>query len=124
MPHDLSVTQLRFAVDENFNNRIVRGMRLQCPGLDVLRIQDTIVYGADDTAVLEWCALEGRILLTHDVTTMIAFARKGIAVGKILPGIIAVPTRCTLKTVIAELVLMYSVGNPDDFTGKTVFLPL
>ena len=40
-----------------------------------VRIQDTDVAGAADPDVLGWAAQEGRILLTHDVTTITAYAR-------------------------------------------------
>lgn len=39
---------LRFAADENFNNNIIRGLLRQDPELDIVRIQDTEVYQADD----------------------------------------------------------------------------
>ena len=60
---------LRLAADENFNNNIVRGLLRQRPGLDIVRIQDVGLSGADDPTVLEWAAQEGRVLLTHDAST-------------------------------------------------------
>ncbi len=58
---------LRLAVDENFNNDIVRGLLRRKPELDIVRIQDVGLSGADDPTVLEWAARENRVLLTHDV---------------------------------------------------------
>ena len=44
---------LRFAADENFNNDVVRGL-LRCkPDLDIVRVQDVGLRGADDTAIDE-----------------------------------------------------------------------
>ena len=57
---------LRLAADENFNHDIVRGLLRREPGLDIVRIQDVGLSGADDPTVLEWAAQEGRVLLTHD----------------------------------------------------------
>ncbi len=58
----------RFAVDENFDNRIVRGLLRQNPGIEFARVQDDLKrMGIDDPAVLAWAAEEGRVLLTHDV---------------------------------------------------------
>jgi predicted nuclease of predicted toxin-antitoxin system len=59
---------LRLAADENFNADIVRGLLRRLPDLDIVRVQDAGLSGADDTAVLEWAAREGRIVLTHDVS--------------------------------------------------------
>ncbi len=61
---------LRLAADENFNNDIVRGLWRRKSELDIVHIQDVGLSGADDPTVLEWAAREGRVLLTHDVTTM------------------------------------------------------
>lgn len=61
---------LRLAADENFNNDIVRGLMRRQPELDIVRLQDVGLCGADDPTVLEWAAQEGRVLLTHDVSTM------------------------------------------------------
>jgi predicted nuclease of predicted toxin-antitoxin system len=68
---------LRFAADENFNADIVRGLRRRLPELDIVRVQDVGLSGADDPSVLEWAAGEGRIVLTHDISTLVrhAFAR-------------------------------------------------
>jgi Domain of unknown function (DUF5615) len=47
--------------DENFDNRILRGILLKDSDIDVVRVQDTQIYQADDPTVLEWAANEGRI---------------------------------------------------------------
>ena len=65
---------LRLCADENFNNDIVRGLLRGKHEIDIVRIQDVGFSGADDIAVLEWTAREGRILLTYDVTTMTQYA--------------------------------------------------
>jgi predicted nuclease of predicted toxin-antitoxin system len=60
---------LRLA-DENFNNDLIRGVLRRRSDVDSVRVQDAGLSGADDPAVLAWAAGEGRILLTHDVTTL------------------------------------------------------
>ena len=42
--------------------------------VDIVRIQDVGLSGADDPTVLEWTAEEGRVLLTHDVKTITKYA--------------------------------------------------
>ena len=61
---------LLLAADENFNNDIVRGLLRRKPDLDIVRVQDAGLSGADDPTVLEWAAQERRVLLTHDVSTI------------------------------------------------------
>ncbi|NEO15598.1 MULTISPECIES: DUF5615 family PIN-like protein [unclassified Moorena] len=55
----------RFLADENFNNQIVRGVLRQSPDIDIVRVQDVDLSGADDPTVLAWAAQEGRMVLTR-----------------------------------------------------------
>src|SRR3990167_3440315 len=61
---------LRLAADENFNGDIVRGLLRRNPKLDIVRVQDGGLSGADDPSVLQWAADQGRILVTHDISTL------------------------------------------------------
>jgi len=38
---------LKFLADENFNNNIVRGLLRRQPNLDIIRIQDADLSGAE-----------------------------------------------------------------------------
>ena len=55
---------LRLAADENFNGDIVRGLLRRNPKLDIVRVQDVGLSGADDPSVLQWAAEQGRIIVT------------------------------------------------------------
>jgi hypothetical protein len=66
---------LRFAADENFNGDIVRGLLRRAPTLDVVRVQDVGLSGADDSAVLEWAAAQGRIVASRPVSRCPASSR-------------------------------------------------
>ena len=60
--------------DENFNHRILRGLRLRLPALDCLLVQETEAYRQEDSKVLDWAAAHNRVVLTHDVNTMTRYA--------------------------------------------------
>jgi predicted nuclease of predicted toxin-antitoxin system len=62
------------AFDENFNNDVVRGLLRRHPALDAVRIQEAGLSGRDDPSLLAWAAEEGRVLVTHDVSTLTAYA--------------------------------------------------
>lgn len=49
---------LRLLADENFNGSIIRGLLRRKPKLDVVRVQDVGLSGADDCTVLAWAAHE------------------------------------------------------------------
>lgn len=37
---------MRFAVDENFDGRVLKGILARLPDVDIIRIQDEIIIGA------------------------------------------------------------------------------
>ncbi len=91
---------LRLATDEDFNNRILRGLLRRRPGLDIVRVQDVGLTGKGDAEVLEWAAAEGRVLLTHDVTTMRLYAEERVAAGVIMPGVFEVSQQTPIAQAI------------------------
>ncbi len=82
---------LRLLIDENFDHRILRGLKLRLPQLDYLAVQDTELKGIKDPALLAWAAENNRVLVTHDLKTMPKFACERVAAGQRMPGVIAVP---------------------------------
>ena len=82
---------LRFLVDEDLDNRIVRGLLRRQPDLDMVRVQDTHLGGEEDETILEAAYREGRVLLTHDASTMTDFAYRRVREGKSFAGIVEVP---------------------------------
>jgi len=54
---------IRLIADENLDNNTVRGVRLRQPDIDLARVQDVGLSGADDPTVLAWAAGQQRILL-------------------------------------------------------------
>lgn len=97
---------LRLAADENFNNDIVRGLLRRESKLDIARVQDAGLSGADDPTVLAWAAREGRILLTHDVQTMTKHAYARVQAGEPMPGLFEISRSIPAGLVIADLVLL------------------
>jgi predicted nuclease of predicted toxin-antitoxin system len=114
-----------FLTDENFDNDILRGILRENPECDVIRVQDTEIYQADDREVLAWAAQENRILLTHDANTLIGFAYERLAAGLTSPGVIEVNKKqISIGQAIAEMLLIIGAGNPADFENQVTYLPL
>lgn len=97
---------LRLAADENFNADIVRGLLRRLPDLDIVRVQDAGLSGADDPAVLEWAAREDRIVLTHDISTLVSSAFERIASGRSMPGVFAARSSGPIGLTIEDVVLL------------------
>jgi Domain of unknown function (DUF5615) len=81
---------IRFLVDEDFNNDILRGLRRRVPDIDAPRIQGLGLAGVSDETVLAYAASENRVVLTHDVSTLVASAYRRVEAAEPMPGVIAV----------------------------------
>jgi hypothetical protein len=115
---------IRFVADENFNGDIVRGMLRREPALDLLRVQDVGLSGADDPTVLAWAAAQGRVLLTHDVTTMTHYAYERLDAGLAMPGVFEIRRSLAIGAVIEDLLLIAECSLPDEWEGQVRYLPL
>lgn len=115
---------LRLAADENFNNKIVRGLLRRKPDLDIVRIQDIGLSGADDPTVLEWAAQEDRVLLTHDVRTITQYAYERVEAGQLMPGVFEVNPDMSIGRAIEDILLLAECSLDDEWEGQVRYLPL
>jgi predicted nuclease of predicted toxin-antitoxin system len=115
---------IALAVDENFNNRIVRGMLRRNQHLDMVRVQDVGLSGAPDQEVLAWAASEHRTLVTHDVATMTERVRRRIDAGLLIAGVIVCSRQVPIAVAIEDLLLIAECSTEGEWDYKIVFLPL
>jgi predicted nuclease of predicted toxin-antitoxin system len=115
---------LRLLADENFNGDIVRGLLLRQPDLDLVRVQDVRLAGADDPGILTWAAENNRIVLTHDRATISDYAYDRVASGQELPGVFILNDRLPVGQAIAEILLMVACSEQAEWRGRVVYLPL
>ena len=115
---------LALAADENFNNDIVRGLRRRATDLDIARIQDVGLAAAEDPTVLEWAAQEGRVLLTHDVSTITRYAYERVRAGKSMPGVFEVSRNVAIRVAIEDILLVAEGSIEDEWEGQVRYLPL
>jgi predicted nuclease of predicted toxin-antitoxin system len=109
---------LSLLADENFNGDVVRGLLLRRPGLDIVRIQDIGLSGAEDPDVLAWAAENGRILLTHDRATMPDFAYERVRAGLPMSGVFVVNSRHPVGQMIDELLLIDECSQQEEWGGQ------
>ena len=115
---------LRLLADENFNGDIIRGIFLRKPDIDLVRVQDTGLLGSSDEDVLAWAAENERIVLTHDRATMPDFAFQRTTSGNAMPGVFVFNDRLPIGEVIEEIILLDECSEPDDWSGRVVYMPL
>jgi predicted nuclease of predicted toxin-antitoxin system len=115
---------LRFLADENFDNKIVRGLFRRHPAINIVRVQDVGLSGKDDPTVLEWAAQEGCILLTHDVATITRYAYDRVRQGQTMPGVIEISSSDTpIGQVIEDVLLLVECSQPEDLKSQILYLP-
>jgi len=115
---------LRLAADENFNNKIVRGLLRRKPNADFVRVQDVGLSAADDPTVLEWAAEQGRVVVSHDVSTLRKYAYERVAGGLRMPGVFEVPNTLGIGRAIDDLLLMVECSLEGEWEGQVRYLPL
>ena len=115
---------LRLLADENFNGDIVRGLLLRQPGLDMVRVQDIGLLGADDPGVLAWAAENDPIVLTHDRATMSDYAYERVAAGERTAGVFILNDRFPVGLAIEEILLMVACTEQVEWIGRAVHVPL
>ena len=114
---------MRFLADENFNGKLLTGLRAALPDVDVLRVQDTDKIASPDPELLAWAAQVGRIL-THDVQTIGAYACDRVRNDLPMPGIIEVRITQSIGATVEELVLMIAASTSEEFENQVRYIPL
>jgi len=116
--------RLRFLTDEDFDNDVARGLLQRLADLDLVRVQDVGLGGVADPEILEWAATEGRVLLTHDVSTMKPFAYSRVASGLPMPGVFVVSQTRPVGLIIEHLVLLAECSLEGEWEGRVRHVPL
>lgn len=115
---------LRLLADENFNGAIVRSLFLQNTAIDIVRVQDLEISGSDDPTVLDWAALHGRVLLSHDLKTIPGHAYKRVSDGLPMPGVFLCDSQVAPGAVAGDLLLLVECSLDGEWEGQVRYLPL
>lgn len=88
-------------------------------------MQDVIgLSAAPDSAVLAWAAQEERIVLTHDVSTLVPDAWARVAARLPMPGVFVVRTEASVARVVADLQVIVACSLDGEWEGQVRYLPL
>jgi len=115
---------VRWLADENFNNDLLRALLRRQPGLDIVRVQDTGLSGANDARVLAWAAQQNRLLLTHDVSTVTAEAYRRVVNREPMPGVFEVSRSVSISAAVDDILLLTECSEPGEWEGQVRYLPL
>jgi hypothetical protein len=115
---------LGFLIDHNFNEHIIAGLADRSDNADIVQARFVGLAGADDRALLAWAAENGRIVLSHDVNTLVGYAYERVSGGQSMPGALEVPQTMPVGRAIEDLVLIAECGEPEDFDLQVRYRPL
>jgi hypothetical protein len=115
--------KVRFLADANFNQKIVAGLLFREPSLDFALPHEMIPERMTDRDVLELAYLSGRVVVSHDVTTMPRWFDQSVEERR-SGGLILVPERVPIRDVIEELLLIWHVTEAQEWRNRLEWLPL
>ena len=113
----------RFLADANFNQKIVAGLLLREGAIDFALPQAMIPERMKDPDVLDLAHLSGRILVSHDVTTMPHWFDQCVD-ERSCAGLILVPERVSIRDVIEDLLLIWHLTEAEEWVNRMEWLPL
>jgi predicted nuclease of predicted toxin-antitoxin system len=116
--------KIRLVADENFHGAVVRGLLRRPRSVDIVRVQDVGLSGAEDSVILDWAAREGRVLLTHDISTVPPFAHQRVEAGQPMPGVIVACESLPIGRVIDDLLFILECSKPGEWEDQLRYLPL
>ena len=99
-------------------------MRRLYPGVEIVRVHDVGLEGADDVDILAWAAGHERLVVSHDVRTLRPLAEARVATGQRMPGLVEASQRLAIGSLIEDLAPIGLCLNPGEWEGLVVFLPL
>jgi len=114
---------VKWLADECFDNDIIRGLLRRSPNFDVIRAQDVSeLADRDDETLLAWATKNDRVILTHDLATMIPALRS--LYERASTAIVLVPDSLPVGQIIDEVLLLDECSRESDWRTGVIHLPL
>ncbi|HKR01993.1 MAG TPA: DUF5615 family PIN-like protein [Pyrinomonadaceae bacterium] len=114
---------LRLLIDQDLDHDILRGLIRRVPRIDVVTAFEIGMSEATDSELLTWAAREGRIIITHDRTTMPLHAGGLTRRGENIAGLFIVLRSLPVHQVIEDLELMIVCSEMDEWVNIIRYLP-
>lgn len=114
--------KIRFQADADLHVPIIKGLRRREPSIDFMTANEAGLAGIDDWAVLVLAASNGRVLVSHDISTMPeAFSR--FIQEQTSPGVILISQELSYREAIEGLLRVWSSTQAEDWQNVLSFLP-
>jgi len=103
---------------------VIRGLLRRQPDLDLVRAYDRGLRTAADQLILEHAALDGRVVVSQDLETMIGYAYTRVRLGRPMPGLIVLRQGVPIGDAIEAILLVAMCSDVGEYEGQVVHLPM
>lgn len=114
---------LRYLVDESVHGDIVRALLRRDPNLALATVEEVGWRGAEDPVILERAAVEGRVVISSDVSTLIGDAYARVRAGQPMPGVFVVHQGTSIGPIVDDLLLAAGASIEGEWDGQIRYLP-
>ena len=114
---------IRFLADADLDGAIVRGIRRREPSIDFKSANDAGLEGLLDPEVLGLAAAEGRILVSHDTSTMPVHFAARLQLGLKSPGVLLAFQSADVVDVVESLLIIWSASLEEEWVDQIHYLP-
>jgi hypothetical protein len=115
--------KVRFQADADLHQTIVSIVVRREPAVDIQTAKAAGLIGREDTEVLAIAAREGRIVVSHDQSTMPDHFAEFIQ-NQSSPGLLIVTQHLSLAVVAEELLMIWHASEAKEWVNRIAFLPL
>lgn len=114
---------IRFQADADLNHIIVSAVLRRVPAIDSELLRQRGWPASPDPEVLARAGGEGRILVTHNQTTMPRHFGEFVRAQR-SPGLVVVPQHLALRQAVDDLILIWTATDENEWIDRLAFLPI
>ena len=114
--------KVRFQADADLHRPIIAGIKRREPTVDFRTAQEARLAGLDDPTVLAMAANEGRLLVSHDGSTMPEHFANFIET-RTSSGVILISQDLSYRQAIEGLLKVWTHTEAEDWLNVLSFLP-
>jgi len=106
---------------------VVRNRLLQRErNIEALAVGDSAApaTGTPDAELLRWIEENGYILVSRNRRTLPRHLKEHVKAGHHVPGIFLLRRQYPVSQVIEDLLLIWESGDPKEYKGQLIYLPL
>src|SRR5260370_37229976 len=117
--------RIRFLLDENASNALLRAIRQQDPLIDVLRVGDegAPARGTLDPEILLHCEVAQRLLLTRNRESMPVHIAELFAMGHRHWGVFRLRPGYSLSAYAAAVHLLWAASEAEEWIDRDEYIP-